>query len=98
MEHPSWRAIARKVITATLADLQDQGDPKRNLAYLDARYPFGERANYPYKVWLEERNRAIQSHPLLQCATPATAFICRFCKDRGCLACGQGQPERQRRR
>ncbi len=48
-----WRAIARPIIADVINDvgLDDEKKLKRELR--DA-YPFGERANHPYKIWLDE--------------------------------------------
>lgn len=51
-----WRKEAREVIDAALTEARSAGLTGDALvAYVDARYPFGPRANHPYKIWLNER-------------------------------------------
>ena len=47
-----WREVAIPIIAAVLKQYPEDG-PERRKALRDA-YPFGERAHFPYKVWLDE--------------------------------------------
>lgn len=58
----SWRWKARKVIRETLADLPDGASPTQAEDALDAAYPFGRKSHHPYRVWREERRRALADH------------------------------------
>ena len=49
----SWRDIARPIISKVLAENRGLDDVAIGKALRDA-YPFGERARYPYKIWLDE--------------------------------------------
>ena len=48
-----WRAHARKVIQAVMKKNAGKSEKEVRKAISDA-YPFGERARYPYKIWLDE--------------------------------------------
>ena len=55
MTMKTWRKIARATIQAALEEAESQGlDAAATKAYVNSRYPFGERAYYPYQVWLSE--------------------------------------------
>lgn len=48
-----WRDACRPIITKVIAD--NKGKPEKEIRKaLYNAYPFGERAMYPYKVWLSE--------------------------------------------
>lgn len=49
----SWRDVAAPIIARVLAEA-DRSDPKVLRKALHDAYPFGERAYWPYKVWLDE--------------------------------------------
>lgn len=60
MTTETWRATARRVILKALADAREQGlDAKATLVLVDSRYPFGQRAYHPYKMWLSERKNLV---------------------------------------
>ena len=50
-----WRTISARIIAAVLAEHPDD-TPEQRKALRNA-YPFGERAHYPYKIWLSEITR-----------------------------------------
>jgi hypothetical protein len=52
----SWRDIARPIIERVLRETQGQ-DAKAILAALQEAYPFGVKANHPYRIWLSEIQR-----------------------------------------
>lgn len=58
----SWRQVAQAAIAPIEAEYKQKsyGDLKR--ALFDA-YTFYERANYPYKIWCDEQNKALARHP-----------------------------------
>jgi hypothetical protein len=50
-----WRDRSRTVILAALESGRKAGLEGKDLErYVSAAYPFGERAMFPYKVWLNE--------------------------------------------
>lgn len=56
----SRRYVAQQVIQRAYAEAQRRGlEGKELVALIDAHYPFGERAHYPYQMWLVERNRLL---------------------------------------
>lgn len=52
----NWRAYSKKVIAEVTSD-KGISDPETLEKAIRAAYPFGERAHWPYKVWLEEVRR-----------------------------------------
>lgn len=51
-----WRTASIQVINQTI----ESAPPGTDLINaIDAAYPFGERAYSPYKIWLEERKKAL---------------------------------------
>ncbi len=48
-----WRAEARTVILTVIAANPGMDEKALRLA-IRAEYPFGERSNYPYKIWCSE--------------------------------------------
>jgi hypothetical protein len=53
-----WTRRARETIAASLAEGRAEGQSGGELlARVDAAYPFGERAHWPYHVWRKERAR-----------------------------------------
>ena len=58
MTTKTWRDLARAAIQKALKEAEAQGlDAEATKAYVNSRYPFGERAYYPYQVWLSEMRR-----------------------------------------
>lgn len=73
----TWRRRARAAIEHALADV-NLADVEAVTAAIDAAYPFGERAMWPYKMWLLERRRALAmfdpvSRPCSVCGAKARA-------------------------
>lgn len=57
MAHKStWRGICTPIIAKILQDTKGQPESVIRKALIDG-YPFGERAMYPYKIWLDEIQR-----------------------------------------
>ena len=58
-----WREHSAKVIARVLAETKGQDEKVIRKALHDA-YPFGERSNHPYKIWLDEIRcqRGISKH------------------------------------
>ena len=49
----SWRETARGVVMDVLR--RTKSEPEKAIqAALTAAYPFDQRANWPYKIWLDE--------------------------------------------
>lgn len=53
MKESRWRIAARRAIQKAIAESAGKSDKEIRKAISDA-YPFGERARYPYKIWLDE--------------------------------------------
>jgi len=53
MKESRWRLAARKAIQKAIAENAGKSEKEVRKAISDA-YPFGERARYPYKIWLDE--------------------------------------------
>ena len=51
--HDTWRDRAKAVIAQIVAE-HAGADEKTLRKVLRERYPFGERAMFPYKVWCQE--------------------------------------------
>jgi hypothetical protein len=56
-----WRERAHEAITAAIAAAKELGLEGRALELHVSRkgYPFGERCNHPYRVWLHEYHRIV---------------------------------------
>jgi hypothetical protein len=54
--HKTWREISTPIVFKTLEATKGKSEKEIRKALSDA-YPFGERAMYPYKVWLDEIQR-----------------------------------------
>jgi hypothetical protein len=52
MVESHWRVISRRVIRPIISRWS-KDCPERRQALRDA-YPFGERAHWPYQIWLDE--------------------------------------------
>lgn len=50
-----WADIARRTIGEVDATIPAVTTLKERMALIDAAYPFGERAMWPYKAWLKAR-------------------------------------------
>ena len=56
----AWRDVAREHIQRAIDEaIADGLTGKEIVRRIDAAYPFGERANHPYDMWLSERNVAL---------------------------------------
>jgi hypothetical protein len=79
-----WRTKAQNVIRDALELGFKAGESDAQiLARIDAAYPFGERAMHPYKIWLDERRKAMDA---LNFGAHATARRCPSC------GAGTGRP------
>ena len=50
-----WRLAARQAIQGAIASAPPGAFPYELKKAIDAAYPFGQRENHPYKIWLSER-------------------------------------------
>lgn len=50
-----WSRKSREVIAEVARDIPDDAPMKDRKRAIDAAYPFGERAYWPYKAWLKAR-------------------------------------------
>ena len=50
-----WSVIARQTIERVALTIPDDATMKDRKAAIDAAYPFGQRAYWPYKAWLKAR-------------------------------------------
>lgn len=48
-----WRDVAKQIIAGVIKKV-GLGDKKALRKALIDAYPFGERVNHPYKIWLDE--------------------------------------------
>ena len=65
MNQSRWRAHARATIARVISVAKGENPEitrEELLHLIDAAYPFGERSNWPYKCWLEERKAWIDGH------------------------------------
>lgn len=53
MTYVTWREKAAPIITAVIREV-GRSDMKKLRAALRSAYPFGERKNFPYKVWCSD--------------------------------------------
>ena len=90
-----WRREARRMIEKTLKGLPVGASNADQRHALRQAYPFGERANHPYRMWLAEVRLAIGTR-----AQPRTdsvrvdpngehgpAVVCSHCHGCDCLLC-----------
>jgi hypothetical protein len=62
MARSRWYAHAASVIRQRLTEAEVQGlDAEATQRLVDAAYPFGERTNHPYRMWLRARRDLL--HP-----------------------------------
>lgn len=60
----SWREEAAPIVRRAILDGQAQGLSGSELRrFVSERYPFGERAMHPYKIWLSEVARQLGPSP-----------------------------------
>jgi hypothetical protein len=82
----TWREAAKATIQRAREEAQAQGlDAEATKRYVNARYPFGERAYHPYKIWLDEMERAFPK-----------AWFCPTCGDPLEILAGDNGPEDDR--
>lgn len=61
----SYRDIALRTMTEILMGCRAKGEGVEETAKaIDAAYPFGPRAHWPYKAWLAERRVFFAAHGL----------------------------------
>lgn len=58
----SWADHAAAVIAKVDASLPVGSTLEERVKAVDAAYPFGERANFPYKAWLNVRRNYLIRH------------------------------------
>ena len=78
-----WRTQADRVIAATLAALPPSATEAEARKALRAAYPFGERANYPYQVWLVAQREALKAWLDPRCDTWRPRFVLTTWGERG---------------
>jgi hypothetical protein len=90
-----WRAIARRVIAKALADNPQAITREQIGRVISDAYPFGERKNHPYKMWLVEVKLALKQSPTRSDTPrlewrPELKVCCLHCARRewkSCLLC-----------
>ena len=61
----NWTDAATATMTETLMRCRSDGaTPEATAKAIDAAYPFGERARWPYKAWLAARKAFFAKHGL----------------------------------
>lgn len=58
----TWADRARTAIYGAHKALPEGSTLAERKRAIDAAYPFGRRANFPYKVWLRERKRYLKAY------------------------------------
>lgn len=58
----TWADRARAAIYGAHKALPESATLAERKRMIDAAYPFGLRANFPYKVWLRERKRYLKAY------------------------------------
>lgn len=67
MSEGYWRTQATTVIQQAIAEARALGyTPEETLRLVDRRYPFGERAHWPYRVWLLVRRELLGGDPTVR--------------------------------
>lgn len=57
----TWRVLSRRVILKAIAEGEALGLGDEEMKrHISKAYPFGERAMWPYKVWLAEVRRQME--------------------------------------
>ena len=67
MAQRTWRDAAKPVIQKALQEAEAQGlDAEATHKYVNAAYPFGQRAYHPYKILLSELKATFSLSPKAQ--------------------------------
>jgi hypothetical protein len=87
-----WRAMARRVIAKALADNPQAITYEQMRRVASNAYPFGERKNHPYKMWLTEVKLALKTVPKSHEVSrlewnPELKVRCGHCQFRGWKSC-----------
>lgn len=96
-----WRERSRRVIRETLAKLPGVQNPKAIRLALREACPFGERENYPYKIWCDEVRQALKPFlhhdkpPAFRVRIARDGVYCNWCGNVRCLACAAARDEWQ---
>lgn len=75
----SWKLRAREVCRETIAANPGADWPTMKTR-LDAAYPFGMRKYTPYKLWLEERAKALSEYASMIGDAAPDRRVCRVCR------------------
>ena len=65
-----WSRIARETVARVAATIPDETPLKERKKLIDAAYPFGERAYWPYKAWCKARRAYLERHGLKPLRAP----------------------------
>ena len=60
MGEPTWRDEARPIIAEVIRCFSPGDDPAYVRKAVMATYPWGERADWPYRVWCDEARRQLR--------------------------------------
>lgn len=69
-----WSRLARETVERVAATIPDGATMKDRKAAIDAAYPFGERAYWPYKAWLKARRTYLSKFGPVGRVPPAPLF------------------------
>jgi hypothetical protein len=69
-----WAEIARETIERVSLSIPDDATLKARQSAIDAAYPFGERAYWPYKAWCKARRAYLTPYGYRQTKEPAPLF------------------------
>lgn len=70
-----WSRISRETIARVGATIADDVPLKERKKLIDAAYPFGERAYWPYRAWCKARRAYLQRYGLKPLHAPAPTLI-----------------------
>ncbi len=101
-----WRQRAKRIIEHALAQLPIGASYRAKRQALREAYPFGERANHPYRIWCEECTKAIGAKTKPKQVAPVVSVSplgvecgwCQAASDRSCLACYAARRKYERER
>lgn len=58
---PTWGDISRQTIERVATTIPDTATLKERKAAIDAAYPFGPRAHWPYRAWCKARRAYLRT-------------------------------------
>lgn len=110
MNESQWRRRSREVIHEVLSQLSPGATDRERRIAIRKAYPFGERRNRPYRIWLSEVRKivgtnskgAAESIPEVRIELDTSSgdlevkVACGWCNGSNCLACLQSRKRVER--